>query len=643
MLLVLQKKTLPANTGSGELWAGDMCDQAGDADARAERCEQLATFQGASFTSDAELEFVVEANQIMFPNVDGACGEKEKRVKVWALIDSEGDATTYESISTKEYDVDTLPPPGVSDFRVDGGEDAVVASWTVSPDRAGEIWYYQAVCAVGDKPMLTKPSNDPLFVQTCGGTSDPLLAKQFICGESTAASRMSIKVPKEVQDMLGPTGEITVKLVVIDKNHNFVTAGPDGARPVPATDFWEVYEDQGGQAEGGYCFVATAAYGDYDHPYVLVLRDLRDHTLARFGAGRAFIAWYYRSSPALADFIREHAAARLVARVLLWPVVVLAGAWEYTSKFDKLLLLGLVTFALVRRRRRKQRRAGVEARSEMQTQSLPAPVRTRGRRVLAGAIAALVLLVGGARVASAQAVFDDELDLDAETRTPLSQWVFELKFGLYQPDVDSEFSGPGPGPYERTFGDDDDGDAHALISMVEVDRFFLFPGGQLGAYAAVGFTQKYRHAFAENANGTPDYTTRSPTDKTTFKLVPLYLGAVYRFTDLADRTVIPLVPYAKLGLAYDLWWVTKGNGGVSSTEAKGDAQGGTLGWQGALGLSFRADAIDPGAARNMQTEMGVEHVGFFAEITYADVSGFGEARKLHVGDLAWAAGVNFEF
>ena len=45
--------------------------------------------------------------------------------------------------------------------------------------------------------------------------------------------------------------------------------------------------------------------------------------------------------------------------------------------------------------------------------------------------------------------------------------------------------------------------------------------------------------------------------------MPIYVGAVYRYTQLADHTVVPLVPYAKLGLAYDLWWNTKGNGDIS--------------------------------------------------------------------------------
>lgn len=49
------------------------------------------------------------------------------------------------------------------------------------------------------------------------------------------------------------------------------------------------------------CFVATAVYGDYEHPDVRRLRRFRDETLRHAAWGRAFIAWYYRYGPGLAE------------------------------------------------------------------------------------------------------------------------------------------------------------------------------------------------------------------------------------------------------------------------------------------------------------------------------------------------------
>jgi hypothetical protein len=471
--------------------------------------------------------------------------------------------------------------------------------------------------------------------RAAGGVSLPR-ERQFSGGEAGAGSTaMRIDIPAELG--LTKNDKIRVELLVIDRSRNPTASAVVESNIQFVHDFWEVYEDQGGTAEGGFCFVATAAYGDYDHPFVLVLRDFRDHTLAHYAAGRAFIAWYYRHSPPLADFIREHAAARLAARVLLWPVVILAGTWEYTTVLDKLALFAVFAFLVAWRRKRKTaKRAAAAA-------DVPKAPRERRRlgALAAGAVTLLVLLCT-AHVASAQSRWDDEeLDLSAEEE-PRSDWVFEIKFGPYTPNIDDGFA-DGEGPYELTYGDPGSGETDGLISQIELDRFFLFPGGQLGAFAGIGYFQKWAHAFQEDDAGNPLYDEPRSGDRTYFRLVPLYAGAVYRFTQLADQTVIPLVPYAKLGLAYDIWWTTKGNGDISKNSNGDSGKGGTLGWQGSLGLSIRADAIDPGAARNMQVEMGVEHVGFFGEVTYSDVSGLGMAHKLPVGDLTWSLGVNFEF
>lgn len=61
------------------------------------------------------------------------------------------------------------------------------------------------------------------------------------------------------------------------------------------------------------CYIATAVYGSYDAPEVLVLRRFRDETLKRTMLGRGFIRTYYALSPALAQKLRT--AARLNALV----------------------------------------------------------------------------------------------------------------------------------------------------------------------------------------------------------------------------------------------------------------------------------------------------------------------------------------
>lgn len=48
------------------------------------------------------------------------------------------------------------------------------------------------------------------------------------------------------------------------------------------------------------CFIATAVYGDIDHPQVLKLREFRDNKLALSMGGRWFIKKYYIFSPVIA-------------------------------------------------------------------------------------------------------------------------------------------------------------------------------------------------------------------------------------------------------------------------------------------------------------------------------------------------------
>ena len=49
--------------------------------------------------------------------------------------------------------------------------------------------------------------------------------------------------------------------------------------------------------KGGGCYIATAVYGSYSAPEVIVLRRFRDEVLAKSILGRAFIKCYYRLSP----------------------------------------------------------------------------------------------------------------------------------------------------------------------------------------------------------------------------------------------------------------------------------------------------------------------------------------------------------
>jgi hypothetical protein len=54
-----------------------------------------------------------------------------------------------------------------------------------------------------------------------------------------------------------------------------------------------------GSSGSSGCYIATMAYGDYDHPQVMILRQFRDNVLDKYTVGRWFIRYYYHYSPKL--------------------------------------------------------------------------------------------------------------------------------------------------------------------------------------------------------------------------------------------------------------------------------------------------------------------------------------------------------
>lgn len=74
---------------------------------------------------------------------------------------------------------------------------------------------------------------------------------------------------------------------------------------------------------GATCFVATATYGDVDHPNVRFLRAWRDGYLAHRSAGLAFIAWYWRTGPKLAVWITRYPGLKRCSGMMLSLLVAL--------------------------------------------------------------------------------------------------------------------------------------------------------------------------------------------------------------------------------------------------------------------------------------------------------------------------------
>ena len=69
------------------------------------------------------------------------------------------------------------------------------------------------------------------------------------------------------------------------------------------------------ETNGGFCFIATAAYGTDTAEQLDILREFRDAVLLPNSLGARFVSLYYKTSPPLADFISQYEVLRTAVRV----------------------------------------------------------------------------------------------------------------------------------------------------------------------------------------------------------------------------------------------------------------------------------------------------------------------------------------
>jgi hypothetical protein len=243
------------------------------------------------------------------------------------------------------------PKPRAGDAGSDAGLDAKLADGTPKLEASTPDATPKLEAGTGRE---AGPAD--LGPQDSGGSSGSGAASgdtRYVCS-TVQAGGSSIVV-----DKLENNVRYRFYIVTIDKARNPsapLLVGEDS--PQLAEDWWERYKRRGGTAEGGYCFVATAVHGSYNHPHVRVLRELRDRVLLPTEEGRLFVQLYYATGPVAASWIAGNGRARAATRALLWPVTVAAATHLYTDPWQKalvLLCLALGVGLLARRRRRRSR------------------------------------------------------------------------------------------------------------------------------------------------------------------------------------------------------------------------------------------------------------------------------------------------
>ena len=246
----------------------------------------------------------------------------------------------------------------------------------------------------------------------------------------------------------------------------------------------------------------------------------------------------------------------------------------------------------------------------------------------------VTMLVVAPRAARAQDFAQEASVVEGETynryKSP-QRFAFELTFGPYRPDIDGEFDGART-PYKDYFGS-----GQNLLTRVELDYQFWHRYGSIAAGLGIGYFSVTGTAPIANMPGT------ASGDQSQLKVVPVSLSAVYRFDYFLQERGFPLVPFGKLGLDWAYWQNTDGNGNIADAGSGGHGRGGTLGWHVAGGIALVLDFLDPDASHDFDQDLGVNHTALTFEVYHADISGLGQANRLHVGDTNWTLGLLLEF
>ena len=245
-------------------------------------------------------------------------------------------------------------------------------------------------------------------------------------------------------------------------------------------------------------------------------------------------------------------------------------------------------------------------------------IRRRRRLLLGGSLVAL--MVAGAGEAHA-----------GRPSSPVDS-TLDLRFGSWKPAIDKEASLGTPKPFAQIFDGDD------LFYFEGVYGRELLRGvGSLGLNLSLGY--------GGVAGKSLDLDGASSGDTTTFRMVPLRLGAFYRFDWLQERFGVPVVLSGEAGLTSIQWW-TASEGGISDYETEAGVRsvgsGETHGWHAGATAYLLLDTFAPGMAMNFDADSGVNNSYLFVNFMQTEADDFGSKTSWSLSDTTTLFGIGFE-
>lgn len=249
-----------------------------------------------------------------------------------AASDSDGYITTYEW-----------------DYDGNGTFDANTGGVSSTTHTYSNIGTFNARVRVKDNGGASATSN-PISISVTSAANQPPSMSSFTATPSSGSALLNVSFAVSAAD---PDGTISIYEWDFDGNGTYdatTTSAPASYTYVNAgtyTSRVRVTDNQGATATAttivtvdaglvprntqssgngdavrrGGCFIATAAYGSYLDPNVMVLRKFRDRYLLTNRPGKALVYFYYSTSPPIADFISRHGWVKVAVRLFLTPLV----------------------------------------------------------------------------------------------------------------------------------------------------------------------------------------------------------------------------------------------------------------------------------------------------------------------------------
>lgn len=201
---------------------------------------------------------------------------------------------------------------------------------------------------------------------------------------------------------------------------------------------------------------------------------------------------------------------------------------------------------------------------------------------------------------------------------------FEFQAGQYRPNIDSEFPGT-VGPWETSFGT-----TRPWMFKLRGGKALFHGKGTLEVGGGIGYLNAKGHGIFDDGTASQE--------ETAFKMLPLSLDVTYRLDLVWEEWGVPLVPYGRIALLRDHWWVT-GAGG------KQVEKGVTNGWGWGGGLALVLDFIDTTLSRELERDSGIKHTMLVVEVQQNHVSDFGSSKSWDISNdgLLVTYGLMFAF